>query len=84
MISVGIDSWAVDYGLLAPPGRCSATRSTTATTAPTRGVDTVHGRVGPEELYATTGLQYLPFNTLYQLAAEPARRPLDAGAARCC
>jgi rhamnulokinase len=32
-------------------------------------MDRVHEIVGPRELYATTGLQRLPFNTIYQLAA---------------
>ena len=31
----------------------------------------VHGRLEPERLYATTGLQFLDFNTIYQLASEP-------------
>ena len=36
-----------------------------------RGVAAVHERVPHAELYARNGLQFLPFNTLYQLAAEP-------------
>ena len=34
-------------------------------------VDRVHAKLGHPELYARNGLQFLPFNTLYQLAAEP-------------
>ncbi|MEO5832922.1 MAG: FGGY family carbohydrate kinase, partial [Nakamurella sp.] len=76
---IGIDSWAVDYGLvdtgsgrlLGNPrhyrdGRTDATV-----------VDAVHRTVSPRDLYAINGLQYLPFNTLYQFAAEGA---LPAGA----
>ena len=33
------------------------------------GVAAVHAVVGPEELYAVNGLQHLPFNTVFQLAA---------------
>ena len=36
-----------------------------------RVVDAVHARVGVDELYAINGLQFLPFNSIYQLAAEP-------------
>ncbi len=36
-----------------------------------RGVEVVHERMPHAELYARNGLQFLPFNTLYQLAAEP-------------
>jgi rhamnulokinase len=33
-------------------------------------IDAVHAVVPPDELYAINGLQFLPFNTIYQLAAE--------------
>jgi rhamnulokinase len=32
---VAVDSWAIDYALLDPDGRCWATRCTTGTSAPT-------------------------------------------------
>ena len=40
----------------------------------------MHEIIGPAELYAINGLQFLPFNTIYQLAAEQ-HSPLwaDAG-----
>ena len=34
-------------------------------------IDDVHAKLDPARLYGVTGLQFLPFNTLYQLAAEP-------------
>jgi rhamnulokinase len=34
-------------------------------------VDAVHERVGMDLLYATTGIQFLPINSIYRLAAEP-------------
>jgi rhamnulokinase len=39
----------------------------------------VHAKVDPERLYEITGLQFLPFNTLYQFAADRQRdeRALD-------
>ncbi|MCA1481645.1 FGGY family carbohydrate kinase, partial [Bradyrhizobium sp. NBAIM08] len=37
-------------------------------TAP--AIDAVHSRVPAAELYAATGLQRLPFNTVYQLAED--------------
>ena len=48
--------------------RCSATPCTTATRAPTAS-PTGRARSAAAELYAVTGMQQLPFNTLYQLAA---------------
>ncbi len=69
LASVGIDSWAVDYGLLrgdrllGEPYHYRDGRTA-------GGVERTHALVSPAELYATNGLQFLPFNTLYQLAAE--------------
>ena len=69
VVSIGVDSWAVDYALmrdgrmLAEPYHYRDDRNLAA-------VDRVHARVGAAELYAANGLQYLPFNTLYQLEAE--------------
>ncbi|WDH79287.1 rhamnulokinase [Microbacterium esteraromaticum] len=67
--SIGIDSWAVDYGLLhdgdllAEPFHYRDDRTA-------RGVEAVHAVVPFEELYRRNGLQFLPFNTLYQYRAD--------------
>jgi rhamnulokinase len=67
--SVGIDSWAVDYGLLDAEGRLLA-NPVHYRDARTEGVpERVWATLPPAELYAATGLQYAPFNTLYQLVA---------------
>ncbi|MFE0922443.1 rhamnulokinase family protein [Streptomyces nigra] len=67
--SVGIDSWAVDYGLLDADGALLG-NPVHYRDARTDGVArTVWETVPADELYAATGLQYAPFNTLYQLAA---------------
>jgi rhamnulokinase len=74
--SVGIDSWAVDYGLLAADGRLIG-NPVHYRDARTEGVpEKVWATLPPAELYAATGLQYAPFNTLYQLVA--ARDQLSA------
>ena len=67
--SVGIDSWAVDYGLFRG-GRMLGTPYHYRDARNVEGVAAVHGIVGPEELYARNGLQHLTFNTLFQLATE--------------
>jgi rhamnulokinase len=67
--SVGIDSWAVDYGLLDADGALLG-NPVHYRDARTEGVaEKVWATVPAEELYAATGIQYAPFNTLYQLAA---------------
>ncbi|MFK0115597.1 rhamnulokinase family protein [Streptomyces sp. NPDC090994] len=67
--SVGVDSWAVDYGLLDADGALLG-NPVHYRDARTEGVaEKVWASVPATELYAATGLQYAPFNTLYQLTA---------------
>ncbi len=68
--SIGIDSWAVDYALMAGE-RMLAEPFHYRDDRTARGVAAVHAVVPPHELYALSGLQHLPFNTVFQLAAEP-------------
>lgn len=68
--SVGIDSWAVDYGLLDADGALLG-NPVHYRDSRTEGVaEKVWATVPAADLYAATGLQYAPFNTLYQLVAE--------------
>ncbi len=73
--SVGIDTWAVDYGLLDADGALLAEPVSYRDDRTEAVVDDVHARLNPEQLYAVNGLQELPFTTIYQLAAEQ-RTPL--------
>lgn len=70
LVSIGIDSWAVDYGLLRD-GRLLGSPFHYRDERSARGVAAVHARMSHAELFERNGLQFLPFNTLYQLAAEP-------------
>jgi rhamnulokinase len=80
LASIGIDSWAIDYGLLDASGALLYQPYHYRDGGAASAIEAVHARVTREELYARTGLQFLPFNTLYQLAAA---REMDAfGAAR--
>jgi rhamnulokinase len=67
--SIGIDSWAVDYALMRD-GRMLGAPYSYRDERTTPAVDAVHAAVSAEELYAVNGLQHLPFNTLFQLAAD--------------
>jgi rhamnulokinase len=69
LVSVGLDSWAIDYGLLDEQGSLLGEPFHYRDDRTARAVDAVHAVVAPEDLYARTGLQFLPFNTIYQLAA---------------
>jgi rhamnulokinase len=76
LASMAVDSWAVDYALLrgnhmlGNPFHYRDERTA-------QGVKASHTLVSPAELYAANGLQFLPFNTLYQLNADLAAGNLD-------
>jgi rhamnulokinase len=67
--SIGVDGWGVDYalldgrGALLSPPHCYRDDRTSGWRATAE-------RVGVERLYAITGIQLLPFNTIFQLAAH--------------
>src|SRR3954471_5849312 len=68
--SIGIDSWAIDYGLLDEDGALLYQPFHYRDDRTQAVIDSVHAVITPQTLYARTGLQFLPFNTIYQLAAS--------------
>ncbi|MER6150800.1 rhamnulokinase [Streptomyces hirsutus] len=69
LASVGVDGWAVDYGLLDADGALLGNPVHYRDRRTDGVAEKVWARVPAGELYAATGLQYAPFNTLYQLTA---------------
>lgn len=68
--SIGIDSWAVDYGLLDASGALIG-NPVHYRDGRTDGVmDRLVAEIGADKLYEIGGLQFLPFNTVYQLMAS--------------
>jgi rhamnulokinase len=70
LLSVGIDSWAVDYGLLDADGRLLGPPFHYRDDRTAGQLDELDRLVGLERLYHATGIQHLPFNTIYQLLVE--------------
>ncbi|MFC7622218.1 rhamnulokinase family protein [Microlunatus sp. GCM10028923] len=70
VVSIGIDTWAVDYGLLDADGALIGDPFAYRDDRTAAVIEDVHGKIDFAELYGIAGLQFLPFNTLYQLAAE--------------
>jgi rhamnulokinase len=68
--SIGVDAWAVDYGLLRGGELIGLPWCYRDPRTSTRVISALHGSVPADDLYRRTGLQFLPFNTIYQLAAE--------------
>ena len=80
--TVGIDTWGVDYVLLDENdnvlGEAVAYRDSR-----NEGMDKeVSKYISPEELYARTGIQKQPFNTIYQLMAQKMEAPEQVDAAK--
>ena len=67
---IGVDAWGVDYALLDGSSRMLGLPFHYRDARTDGVVELVHQRVGREELYAVTGIQTMPINTIFQLAAE--------------
>lgn len=74
LASVGIDSWGCDYGLLDSSGALIGN----PVHYRDHRTDGVSVPVPASDLYATTGIQYLPFNTIYQVKAAAGTPALEA------
>ena len=70
VVSIGVDSWAVDYGLIDQGGALLRTPHHYRDERNQRGVKSVERTISQENLYSQAGLQFLPFNTIYQLAVD--------------
>ena len=75
--SLAIDTWAVDYVLFKGEEEvrpCYAYRDGRTKQA----IEAVHAKVPFETLYERTGIQFQPFNTIYQLYEDKKRGRLSA------
>jgi rhamnulokinase len=69
ILSLGVDTWGVDFGLIARDGSVLGLPCTYRDPR-TKGVMSKFlKRVRRERIYELTGIQFLPINTLYQLYA---------------
>src|SRR5215471_15529886 len=77
---IGVDTWGVDYALLSDRGELVEAPYHYRDSRTHGVMDEVFKIVPKEEIYAITGIQFLPFNTLYQLYATKLKNPrvLDA------
>ena len=72
---VGVDTWGVDFGLLDAQGKLLEAPTHYRDARHPPAMSAVHALLPPEEIWAKTGVQFLPFNTLYQLYALQERAP---------
>lgn len=67
--SVGVDTWGVDYGVLRN-GELIATPNSYRDPLNQLGVEKVHGQIPFPTLHAINGIQFLPFNSIYQISRQ--------------
>ena len=77
LAGVGVDTWGVDYALLDERNRVLALPFHYRDERTDGMIEQAHARVPAAELYAATGIQTMPINTVFQLLADediPAQR----------
>ena len=68
--SVGIDSWAVDYGIINKKGEVIGAPHCYRDGRTDGLMAKLKAELGVEYIYSRTGIQFIFFNTMYQLVAE--------------
>jgi rhamnulokinase len=79
--TVGVDSWAVDYGLVDEDGRLVEEPIAYRDERTSHEMEAAFAIVPRDEIFRRTGIQFLVFNTLFQLRAH-VREGLPARARR--
>jgi len=70
LAGIGVDSWGVDYALLDEQRRVLGLPFHYRDARTAGMIERAFDRVPAEDLYATTGIQTMPINTVFQLLAE--------------
>ncbi len=68
--SLGVDAWGVDYGLVDEAGTLLGAPVAYRDERTAGVMERVFQIVPKKDIYEATGIQFLPFNTLFQLMAE--------------
>ncbi len=69
-VSIGVDTWAVDYALLDKDNKLIGDVFSYRDSRTKQAADDVHRIISFKKLYERTGIQFQPFNTVYQLYAD--------------
>ena len=72
--SISADSWGLDYVLLDAADKIIEPTFHYRDARTARGVENLKAKIDWPELFAETGIQFMPINTVYQLAAESPER----------
>ncbi len=69
-VSIGVDTWGVDYGLLDEKGELLANPVCYRDKRTSQIVGQLSEKLGKDLIYSETGIQFMFFNTLFQVGAE--------------
>lgn len=78
-LSIGIDTWAVDYLILDAEGNCKTPAFSYRDERTTGIPEIVFKYITPYELYGKTGIQIQRFNTIFQLFEQKQRMSFSPG-----
>ena len=73
--SIGVDTWGVDYGLIDANGKLIEAPYHYRDSRNNGVMEKSFETMSEEDIYANSGIQFLPFNTLYQLVSCKTQRP---------
>ena len=74
-VSIGIDTWGVDFGLLDSNGQLLGLPFAYRDSLTENAMEEVFSLINRKDLYQMTGIQFLVFNSLFQLWALKKRFP---------
>lgn len=72
LVSLGVDTWGVDFGLVGKSGQLLGLPFCYRDDRNPPAMKAVHDKIGADEVYLQTGIQHMPFNSIYQLKAQQA------------
>lgn len=73
--SIGVDTWGVDYGLLAPDGTLLETPFHYRDDRAAGAAEIIDATMGNRAVYDLTGIQFMQINTLNQMVSVKRDRP---------
>lgn len=81
--SVGVDGWGVDYVLLDAAGKRIGPAFAYRDARNVPAMEKVYSKISKDRIYEITGIQFMPFNTIYQLTAHVEEFPGQWARASC-
>ncbi len=75
LVALGVDTWGVDFGLIGASGELLGLPFSYRDSRNPPAMRAMIKKLGEQTIYNVTGIQFLPFNTIYQLAAQHKAEP---------